>query len=280
MNPSSISTAILLAGLLYMLMPSAVWLVMNRQRTPTVVYWCVGGFLFGAGAILIGMRQQVPPWMSFALANVLLVGGNVLQAQALRIELSKPFVVSQMVGLVATHALVYEFLRLVLAHSMLRFVWAAAALAVSLAYIAYLACRMAKWLDSQSARWLVGIHAVGSMVMLFRLARVAFGFSDPDAPSVAVDTLLSAVAMLLASVIGNVAFIGIFFEQSMKRDILLAQEQARQDENARLNAQIAHLDRQRSLGAHGYFVRRQHGPAWFAGRQFESSRVDRKHSSD
>ena len=249
MNPSSISTAILLAGLLYMLMPSAVWLVMNKQRTPTVVYWCVGGFLFGAGAILIGMRQQVPPWMSFALANVLLVGGNVLQAQALRIELSKPFDVSQMVGLVASHALVYEFLRLVLEHSIFRFVWAAAALAVSLAYIAYLAWRMSQWLDSQSARWLVGIHAVGSLVILFRLVRVAFGFSDPDATSVAVDTLLSAVAMLLASVVGNVAFIGIFFERSVKRDILLAQEQARQDENARLNAQIAHLDRQRSLGA-------------------------------
>jgi C4-dicarboxylate-specific signal transduction histidine kinase len=53
----------------------------------------------------------------------------------------------------------------------------------------------------------------------------------------------------LASVVGNVAFIGIFFERSVKRDILLAQEQARQDENARLNAQIAQLDRQRSLGA-------------------------------
>ena len=249
MNPSSISTAILLAGLLYMLMPSAVWLVMNKQRTPAVVYWCVGGFLFGAGAILIGMRQQVPPWMSFALANVLLVGGNVLQAQALRIELSKPFDVSQMVGLVASHALMYEFLRLVVEHSVLRFVWGATALAFSLAYIAFLAWRMAQWLDSQSARWLVGIHAVGSLVMLYRLVRVAFGFSDPDATSVGADTFLSAVAMLLASVIGNVAFIGIFFERSVKRDILLAQEQARQDENARLNAQIAHLDRQRSLGA-------------------------------
>jgi signal transduction histidine kinase len=249
MNPSSISTAILLAGLLYMLMPSAVWLVMNKQRTTTVVYWCVGGFLFGAGAILIGMRQQVPPWMSFALANVMLVAGNVLQAQALRIELSKPFTVLLMVGLVVGHTFVYEFLRLVVEDGTLRFVWGAAALAVSLAYIAYLAWRMSQWLESQSARWLMGIHLIGSFVLLLRLVRVAFGYSDPDATSVAVDTLLSAVAMLLASVVGNVAFIGIFFERSVKRDILLAQEQARQGENARLNAQIAHLDRQRSLGA-------------------------------
>jgi signal transduction histidine kinase len=173
----------------------------------------------------------------------------VLQAQALRIELAKPFAVSQMVGLVAAHAFLYEFLRLGVEDSTLRFVWGATALAVSLAYIAYLAWRMAKWLDSQSARWLVGIHLIGSFVLLLRMVRVAFGFSDPDATSVALDTLLSAVAMLLASVVGNVAFIGIFFEQSVKRDILLAQEQARQDENARLNAQIAHLDRQRSLGA-------------------------------
>jgi signal transduction histidine kinase len=249
MNPSSISTAILLAGLLYMLMPSAVWLVMNKQRTPTVVYWCVGGFLFGAGAILIGMRQQVPPWMTFALANVLLVAGNVLQAQALRIELSKPFTLSQMVGLIAGHAFVYEFLRLAVEHSTWRFVWGAGVLTVSMAYIAYLAWRMEQRLDSQSARWMIGIHILGSAVMLFRLVRVAFGFTDPDAATVAVDTFLAAIALLLASVVGSFSFIGIFFERSVKRDILLAQEQVRQVENARLNAQIAHLDRQRSLGA-------------------------------
>mgnify|MGYP000694572665 CR=1 FL=1 len=249
MNPSSISTAILLAGLLYMLMPSAVWLVMNKQRTPTVVYWCVGGFLFGAGAILIGMRQQVPPWMTFALANVLLMAGNVLQAQALRIELSKPFALSQMVGLIAGHAFVYEFLRLAVEHSTWRFVWGAGVLTVSMAYIAYLAWRMEQRLDSQSARWMIGIHILGSAVMLFRLVRVAFGFTDPDAATVAVDTFLAAIALLLASVVGSFSFIGIFFERSVKRDILLAQEQVRQVENARLNAQIAHLDRQRSLGA-------------------------------
>ncbi len=249
MNPSSISTAILLAGLLYMLMPSAVWLVMNKQRTPTVVYWCVGGFLFGAGAILIGMRQQVPPWMTFALANVLLVAGNVLQAQALRIELSKPFTLSQMVGLIAGHAFVYEFLRLAVEHSTWRFVWGAGVLTVSMAYIAYLAWRMEQRLDSQSARWMIGIHILGSAVMLFRLVRVAFGFTDPDAATVAVDTFLAAIALLLASVVGSFSFIGIFFERSVKRDILLAQEQVRQVEIARLNAQIAHLDRQRSLGA-------------------------------
>jgi signal transduction histidine kinase len=249
MNASSITTAILLAGLLYMLMPSAVWLVMNKQRTTTVVYWCVGGFLFGAGAILIGMRQQIPPWMTFALANLMLVAGNVLQAQSLRTELSKPFAMSQMIGLVIGHAFVYEFFRLVMAHSTLRFVWGAGVLTVSMAYIAYLAWQLDQKLSSQSARWMIGIHLLGATVMLFRLVRVALGFSDPDAATVAVDTLVAAIALLLASVVGNVAFIGIFFERSVKRDILLAQEQARQDENARLNAQIAQLDRQRSLGA-------------------------------
>jgi C4-dicarboxylate-specific signal transduction histidine kinase len=108
---------------------------------------------------------------------------------------------------------------------------------------------MERRLDSQSARWMVGIHLFGSAVMVFRLVRVVLGFTDPDATTVAVDTFLAAIALLLASVVGSFSFIGIFFERSVKRDILLAQEQARQDENARLNAQIAHLDRQRSLGA-------------------------------
>jgi signal transduction histidine kinase len=249
MNASSISTVILLTGLLYMLMPPAVWLVMSKQRTSTAIYWCLGGAVFGAGAILIGLRQQVAPWMTFALANTMLVTGCLLQAQALRIELRRPFAVSQILGLIAGFVSVYEFFRLGVEHSTWRFVWGAGVLAVLLAYIAYLAWRLGRRLDSQSARWMIGIHLFGSAVMVFRLVRVALGFADPDATTVAVDTFLAAIALLLASVVGSFSFIGIFFERSVKRDILLAKEQARQDENARLNAQIAHLDRQRSLGA-------------------------------
>ncbi|NDF45376.1 MAG: hypothetical protein EB125_06710, partial [Betaproteobacteria bacterium] len=90
-----------------MLMPPAVWLVMNKQRTATVVYWCVGGAVFGVGAILIGLRQQVAPWMTFALANTLLVTGGLLQAHALRTELRRPFAVWQMLGLIAGFVSVY-----------------------------------------------------------------------------------------------------------------------------------------------------------------------------
>ena len=98
MNQSSVSTAIFLAGLLYLLMPSAVWLVMSKQRTRSVVYWCLGGLVFGLGAIFIGLRGQAPPWVTFALANIGLIAGSLLQIQALRIELDRPLPSWQLAG--------------------------------------------------------------------------------------------------------------------------------------------------------------------------------------
>jgi C4-dicarboxylate-specific signal transduction histidine kinase len=50
-------------------------------------------------------------------------------------------------------------------------------------------------------------------------------------------------------VIGSFAFVSMFLERSAKREIEAVQQRVRQEENARLGTQIAHLDRQRALGA-------------------------------
>lgn len=249
MNQSSVSTAIFLAGLLYLLMPPAVWLVMNKQHTRTVVHWCLGGMVFGLGAIGIGLRDIAPEWVTFPLANAALIFGSLLQIQALRIELGRAFRGSHLACLMVGFVLTYEFFRWVIEADRLRFFWGAACLMFTLGYLSYLAWCLSKAQDSKSARWMMAIHAFGSMVMLIRLFRVTLGFASPQAAAPGIDTVVNAVAILLTAVVGSFSFVGLFFERSVKRDILLAKEQVRQQENARLNAQIASLDRQRILGA-------------------------------
>lgn len=249
MNQSSVSTAIFLAGLLYLLMPSAVWLVMSKQRTRSVVYWCLGGLVFGLGAIFIGLRGQAPPWVTFALANIGLIAGSLLQIQALRIELDRPLPSWQLAGWVLGFALSYEIFRWVLALDALRFYWGALALFMTLATLSHLAWQLSTTQDSKSARWLMAIHALAASVVLLRMFRVTLGYASPDAAAPGIDSVINAIAILLTAVMGSFSFVGIFFERAVKRDIVLAQEQARQSENARLSAQIASLDRQRSLGA-------------------------------
>lgn len=249
MNQSSVSTAIFLAGLLYLLMPPAVWLVMNKQNTRTVVHWCLGGMVFGLGAIGIGLRDIAPDWVTFPLANAALILGSLLQIQALRIELGRALSGTYVAGLMAGFVLPYEFFRWVIDATMLRFFWGAGGLMLTLGYLSYLAWCLSKLQDSKSARWMMAIHAFGAMVVCVRLFRVTSGFASPQAAAPGIDTVVNAVAILLTAVVGSFSFVGLFFERSVRRDIVLAKEQARQHENARMNAQIASLDRQRSLGA-------------------------------
>jgi len=53
---------------------------------------------------------------------------------------------------------------------------------------------------------------------------------------------------LLASAIGHFSYVGLALDRSMRRELKAATEQARDEENRRLGALIAQLDRQRSLG--------------------------------
>lgn len=249
MNQSSVSTAIFLAGLLYLLMPSAVWVVMSKQRTRSVIYWCLGGLVFGLGAIFIGLRGQAPDWVTFALANIGLIVGSLLQIQALRIELGRPLTSWQLGAWVMGFALPYEMLRWVLELDALRFYWGAVGLFITLATLSHLAWQLSASQDSKSARWMMVIHAMAALVVLLRVFRVTLGYASPDAAAPGIDSVLNAIAILLTAVVGSFSFVGVFFERAVRRDIVQAQEQARQTENARLSAQIASLDRQRSLGA-------------------------------
>jgi len=46
-------TATFLIGLLYLIMPTVVWIVMMRERNRPVRLWCLGGLGYGLGLMLV-----------------------------------------------------------------------------------------------------------------------------------------------------------------------------------------------------------------------------------
>jgi len=59
--------------------------------------------------------------------------------------------------------------------------------------------------------------------------------------------MLLTLSVLLSAVVGHFGYVGLALDRSNRREILSAKEQARSEENLRLRAHIAQLDRQRSL---------------------------------
>ena len=243
-----IPTVYLITGMLYLILPLTIWFVLINQPSKAKSLWCAGGGLFGVGLLMVGLRAQLPAWVTYPLANGLMWFAVALQATALRRALDLSFALKKTVLLVAVSVSVFEFFRLGLQDAILRFSWSMLIFMVLFAYIAYLAWRISTTQQLKSGRWLAAVYAITAILMFIRMQRVILGLTEPDAVANGVDSGLTVMNGILISIFGNFAFVGIFLERSSQAEIRATAERVRQEESARLGEQIAQLERQRTLG--------------------------------
>lgn len=245
----SLPTAYLIVGLMYLVVPTVAWTVLSGLRARAAWLWCAGSGLFGVGVVLLGLRSKIPEWAGYPLANALMLVANLVRAQALQHELRRtPLSQHAVMWLGLGFVFGYEYLRLGLDQATFRFVWSSSALTASFLYISYLSWQLGRQEDSRSAYWVAGAYlAVGSMLVV-RILAVVGGLSEPNALLGGWDSVLSVGSALISSIVGSMGFIGIFLERARLNDLAAAAERAKQEENDRLGAQIAQLDRQRCLG--------------------------------
>ena len=243
-----IPTVYLITGMLYLILPLTIWFVLINQPSKAKSLWCAGGGLFGVGLLMVGLRAQLPAWVTYPLANGLMWFAVALQATALRRALDLSFALKKTALLVGVSLSVFEFFRLGLQDAILRFSWSMLIFMVLFAYIAYLAWRISTTHQLKSGRWLAAVYAITAILMFIRMQRVILGLTEPDAVANGVDSGLTVMNGILISIFGNFAFVGIFLERSSQAEIRATAERVRQEESARLGEQIAQLERQRTLG--------------------------------
>ena len=247
-----IPTVYLFLSFIYLLMPIAIWIALNNHKSKPMIWWCVGGELFAIGLLLVGLRPVLPTWMSYTLANGLSWLAVCMQVTALLLALRQRPPVSMMAITVLVWLVVFEYFRQGLENSHLRFGWALMFYALAFAYIAHLSARISVMHGLKNARTLAVIYGVGALFVCIRMLRIAFGYTEPDAVAQGVDSFLLVLSSMVVSVLGSFAFVGLFLEQAVNREVLATEERVRQEEIARLGEQIAQLERQRTLGVMSY----------------------------
>jgi signal transduction histidine kinase len=247
-----IPTVYLFLSFIYLLMPIAIWIALNKQQSKAVIWWCVGSELFAIGLLLVGLRPVIPTWMSYTAANGLTWFAALMQVVGLRLFLHQSNPAKAFVLLGVTWILIFEYFRVVLQNSHLRFGWALLFFAGVFAYIAYFARQISVKYELRNAQVLAWIYTGGALVLCIRIVRIAFGYTEPDATAQGVDSFLVVFSGVLVSVLGSFAFVGMFIERSAKREMVATAERVRQEESARLGRQIAQLERQSTLGAMSY----------------------------
>jgi len=248
MNVFDTRTAFLIAGLLYFLMPLVVWMALRTQKTTSIAQWCIGGELFGLGLLLISLRSQVPDWVSYDIAAFCMHLGNVTRIQAMQNELGKPMSRPVFAVVVSIFWLGYETGRIIEPYGSYHFVWSLLAIAFQSLWIAHLSRQLAARESIDSARWLSLAYLPMAVILCVRVLQVVSG-SASHGPLIDEYTNMGmALLGIVAAVVGNTSFLGIYAERASRQQIQKAKEDARREETARLGRQIAHLDRQRGLG--------------------------------
>jgi signal transduction histidine kinase len=247
-----IPTVYVFMGFVYILMPIAIWIALNNQRSESIVWWCVGGELFAIGLLLIGLRPVVPAWLSYPVGNGLSGLAVGMQVTALLLVLrQRPPLLAMALGIAAWLA-VFEYFRWGLGNSHLRFGWSLLLFALAFSYIAYLSLRMYVVDGLRNARILAVIYGVGALIVWIRIARIAFDYTEPDVVAQGIDSFLPVLSGVIVSLLGSFAFVGLFVERSATREMLATEARVRQEESARLGEKIAQLERQRTLGVMSY----------------------------
>lgn len=247
-----IPTAYLIIGLLYIFLPFVVWLVLKHQKSQSTLLWTAGGGMLAIGMLLIAVRELVPSWVSYPVANVFAWVGILMQAMALRRALQQTWRIDLLVVLVAIWLLVFEYFRQVIQSSELRFAWAIMFFVGVFFYIAYLAWRIAVVHDLKSGRWLAVVYVLAAITLFVRVCRVLLNVTEADAVAQGIDSVLTVISGLLISVVGSFTFVSMFLERAAKNEIQATELRVRQEETRRLSEQIAQLERQRTLGVMSY----------------------------
>lgn len=86
-----VQTVYLFSFLLFLLTPLLVLYVLKDVKNHGVVCWCVAGLLIGLGIVLVGFRGALPSWISFHLAQLLIIAGLSLRV----VCLSQPSLVTR-----------------------------------------------------------------------------------------------------------------------------------------------------------------------------------------
>lgn len=248
MTALHLPTAYFIAGILYLCMPLAVWVLLRKHGVVSNTLWCLGGLLFGLSLILLGMRGHWPNELTYHLDMGLLILGPMLRAAALRLELERPVRWAWLVLAVALYVAVFGFLHGVLHSDSWRFSWASMGAAGAFIWLALQARDLQMREKSVSGQWIFVAYLVLSVLITLRIPSVMGGLGQPMAMTADPLSAMLIFWAVVTAIVSNIGFLGLFFERLNRNALAAAQTQARQEEAVRMSDQIAQLDRRRGMG--------------------------------
>lgn len=235
------------AGVMYLLVSAASWLMVKNQGGNAPTIWCVGGGVMGCGILLLGLRSFVPLWVTFVMGNSCVVLGNMLHVQALRNELGRPM---WWLGMGAIFLVImgpFQYMFGAKVDQSIRFMWTMQCLALLAIWTAWAGRQIALKEHNHSASWLAAGYALLGLLMSVRGILSWQGVLGVDVLTNSAESLSIVLGVLMAAIFGNVAVLGLYLERANQKNIAFAKEQERKNVLSTLGDRMADQYRRRSL---------------------------------
>ena len=251
MSLFDLRTAYLVMGFLYLLMPAIVLIALRGSRSDAAVAWCGGGFLLGFGIFVIATRGIAPEWFSLGAGNALVIAGLALRVGAVRRELAFPIRAVVLTVPATVTVFIYETFRAIDGDLKVASTWVSFVQGGLAAYLALLAGQLALRERSIHVTSMAVSYGLLALSLFVRVAGLIQGWGNPNVwlnPTPTADLLFLSLAGILVAVVSNVGYLTFYFERARRSEVEGAAAKAAREASARFAAQVANLERHRSLG--------------------------------
>lgn len=223
------------------------WLVLRCPRGNAAMVWCIGGALVGLGMGLISLRGSVHAFWGYGVAQTSLLAAFLLLAQALRMDMHRPWRWRSIAGVLVLYAAViglgFEDM-----HS-----WALAVLVrwvntAGLWLLTFNAVSLARQERSRNVWFMVAGYALTATGMLVAAVATTLGQASLHAMQQTVFGHILGLNALLSALMYYMGYLGLTLERSLRINAALKQAQWQEQQWRERRTAVTLLDRQHALG--------------------------------
>lgn len=235
-------TTLVIATTLFLVLPLIKWLVLPRHSNWDVDMWCLGGLMAGVGIVLLGLRAQVPTFVSFHLANTLILGCFVCSVQSLRITWGRAWTAWGWTGRMLAAFLFYSALYAWTSDEW-RGVLYRFALGLMGLYTATWAWRLSRRMQSLSAAIIGVAHSVAGLALVAHSLWTAGHTADPSPFSNTWDASVLSLVVLLMTAMTSLSYVGMVLDLAARDQLQAQQDQQTALQTQLLDTQLSNLER-------------------------------------
>lgn len=213
-----IRTLYLTLGITYLVVPIGIYQASRENRDHQLALWCGSWVVTGIGAILVGVRDSIPDFLSYLFAHALFMLGYILRINALLLELREapPAMMRALMPRIAfatAYLIVFSLAVSMDVDEMSRLILVCAVFMLNFMDLVAVGIQIRQERRSNGSLMIIAMGALIAVGFAIRLAGAITDIGGDGAFGFGIDQVAFLLLLLIGFIIGNLGFLQIRLEK-------------------------------------------------------------------